>query len=71
MAKGGKMGEVVEVDEKGRILIPISIRNTLGIEKGVKLVLEIRGSEIVMTPLDKRELESMGEHELNKFLSRP
>jgi AbrB family looped-hinge helix DNA binding protein len=46
------MGEIVEVDEKGRILIPISIRNTLGIEKGVKLVLEIRGSEIVITRIE-------------------
>jgi len=46
------MGEMVEVDSKGRIVIPIHIRNTLGIEKGAKLILEIRHSEIVITRLE-------------------
>jgi AbrB family looped-hinge helix DNA binding protein len=45
------MGEVVEVDSNGRIVIPISIRDKLGIENGVRLVLEIKGDEIVLTRL--------------------
>jgi AbrB family looped-hinge helix DNA binding protein len=47
-ARGGKMGEVVEVDSKGRIAIPSSIRNKFGLGKGKQSVVEIRGDEIVV-----------------------
>ena len=43
----GKIGEVVEVDSKGRIVIPVSIRDRFGIGGGSKLVLELRDSEIL------------------------
>ncbi len=66
-ARGGKMGEVVEVDEKGRILIPISMRNALGIEKGLKLVLDIRGREIVIARIDIQPAKDDPE-ELKGFL---
>lgn len=61
------MGEIVEMDEKGRIVIPISVRNTFGIEKGVKLVLEIRGNEIVITKIEIQPAKEEPE-ELKGFL---
>lgn len=62
------MGEIVEMDSKGRILIPISIRNTLGIEKGVKLVLEIRDNQIVITRIEIQPAKE-GHQELKGFLT--
>ncbi|MGD0550677.1 MAG: AbrB/MazE/SpoVT family DNA-binding domain-containing protein [Candidatus Bathyarchaeia archaeon] len=35
------MGEIVEVDEKGRIVIPATVREKLGVGKGSQLTLEI------------------------------
>lgn len=64
------MGEVVEVDEKGRILIPISIRNILSIEKGIKLVLEVRDNQIVITRIEPQltKLTEEQPEELKSFL---
>ena len=43
------MGEIVEVDSKGRIVIPSSIRSKLGLGEGTQLVLEVRGDEVVLS----------------------
>jgi AbrB family looped-hinge helix DNA binding protein len=48
-AIGGKMGEIVEMDSKGRIVIPSSIRNRFGLGEGALLLIEIRGDEIVLS----------------------
>ncbi len=34
MQEVGNVGEIVEVDAKGRIVIPIELREKFGIEKG-------------------------------------
>jgi len=68
MARGGKMAEIVEVDEKGRIVIPSSIRDKLGIERGAKLVLEVGDNEIVLSRIDVFQPKKEESQELKAFL---
>ena len=37
------MGIIVRVDERGRIVIPSKIRESLGIRRGARLELEVEG----------------------------
>ena len=37
---GGKMAEIVSIDKAGRIVIPKSIRDSLGIEDGTRFILD-------------------------------
>lgn len=45
---GIKMGKITELEERGRIVIPKSIRQELKIRAGQKLLIEKRDSEIVL-----------------------
>lgn len=47
------MGEVVEMDNKGRIAIPSSIRNRFGLNEGAHLVVETRDDEIVVCKIHR------------------
>jgi AbrB family looped-hinge helix DNA binding protein len=49
----------VTVTAKGQISIPARIRKRLRIEKGVRLRIEERGDEIVLTPLTPEYLDRM------------
>jgi AbrB family looped-hinge helix DNA binding protein len=51
------MGEVVETDSKGRIVIPSSIRNKFGLDKGSQLLIESRDNEIVLSQIVPKALE--------------
>ena len=51
------MGEVVEIDSKGRIVIPSSIRNKFGLSDGARLVIEIRDDEIVLLRIVSKTTE--------------
>jgi len=64
------MGEIVEMDSKGRIVIPSSIRNKFGLSDGVHLVIEIRGDEIVVCKIHGAAAESVKENDLDDFLLR-
>lgn len=66
------MGEVVEVDSKGRIVIPSSIRSKLGLEKGTSLQAEVRGDEIVLSKIvaEAEQVESEA-NSLKGFLLNP
>jgi len=46
------MGLTVRVGRKGTIVLPKSVRESLGITEGTLLELEVRGHEIVLRPLD-------------------
>ncbi len=47
----GFMDEKVMLDEKGRLLIPKSMREKLGFHEGVKLKLTVEDGRIVITKL--------------------
>ncbi len=53
-----KLAEIVRVDSKGRITIPMVVREALGIVEGMNLVLiaDIDKKEIVVSPLPARAL---------------
>ncbi len=53
-----KLAEIVRVDSKGRITIPMVVREALGIVEGMNLVLiaDIDKKEIVVSPLPARVL---------------
>jgi len=69
-AIGGKMGEVVEIDSKGRIVIPSSIRNKLGLSAGTALVVDIKGDEIVLSQIATEVVNQVKPDDLKDFLSR-
>ncbi len=46
------MSPTIRVGRKGTIVLPKSVRESLGIAEGTLLELEVRGREIVLRPLD-------------------
>ena len=46
------MSLTIRVGRKGTIVLPKSVRESLGIAEGTLLELEVRGREIVLRPLD-------------------
>ena len=46
------MGEIVEMDGKGRIVIPKGIREKLDLSEGKKLSVETDGNRIVLKAID-------------------
>lgn len=48
-----------KVTSKGQVVIPAAIRKRLGITKGMRLVVETRGDEIVMRPATKAYFDSL------------
>jgi AbrB family looped-hinge helix DNA binding protein len=67
MARGGKMGEVVQIDSKGRIVIPRPIRNRLGLREGTQVLVEATGEEIVLSRVQIQPAKE-GPQELKSFL---
>ena len=56
---GIKMGKLSTLEERGRILIPKSLRDELKLKPGQKLLVERRGSEIVFKPtIDLKKFSS-------------
>ncbi len=61
MRKAGKTSEktlygVVKVSSKGQIIIPVDLRNDLGIKNGDQLyILKNKHDDILMVSLDKME----------------
>ena len=47
---GKHMGNEVEIEERGRILIPKELREEMKLKSGQKLLIERRGKEIIMKP---------------------
>ena len=45
------LSKTIRLGKKGTIVIPKEIRDSLHLSEGTPLVLEVRGSEIVMRPL--------------------
>jgi AbrB family looped-hinge helix DNA binding protein len=56
------MDEKAVLDEKGRVLIPKSMREKLGLHEGVKLKLSVEDGKIVITKLVSPE-EFIGDME--------
>jgi len=53
------MGKEVEVEERGRILIPKELREELHLRPGQKLLIERKGKEIIVkAPIDASEFIS-------------
>jgi len=53
------MGIIVRVDERGRIVIPSKIRESLRIRRGARLELEVKGGRIVLRPAPRISIESL------------
>jgi AbrB family looped-hinge helix DNA binding protein len=49
--KRGKMSSSAVVSSKGQVTLPVAMRTQLGIEPGSQIQFEVRGKEIVITPL--------------------
>jgi len=50
------MGKEIEIEERGRILIPKELREELRLKSGQKLLVERRGKEIVIKlPVNKNK----------------
>ena len=47
---GKHMGNEVEIEERGRILIPKELREEMKLKSGQKLLIERRGKEIIIKP---------------------
>jgi AbrB family looped-hinge helix DNA binding protein len=59
MGMGTNMGKEVEIEERGRVLIPKEIREEMRLKTGQKLSVEKRGEEIVIKPsVDSRKFVS-------------
>jgi len=69
IARGGEMGEVVEMDSKGRVVIPSEIRNKLGLSETSTLVVDIRGEEIVLHGISKQFVMESETDNLTDFLT--
>ena len=63
------MGEVVEMDSKGRVVIPSEIRNKLGLSETSTLVVDIRGEEIVLHGISKQFVMESETDNLTDFLT--
>ena len=48
---------ITTITTKGQIVIPSKIRRQRGLKKGTKMILEERGEELVLKPLDSDYLE--------------
>ena len=59
------MAEIVETDGSGRIVIPKSVRQELGIKEKTKFLLSTRGrSQLLLQKLDVNEIAKRLEEEL-------
>ena len=64
------MGWIVRLNGKGRVVIPIEIREKLGIKKGDNLMLDVREDEITLTILSGKKAENSRAIHLKSFLER-
>lgn len=51
------MRETLKVSSRGQITLPASIRKRIGIQEGSAVVIEDRGSEVVLKPAAIFEIE--------------
>jgi len=51
--------DIVKVQERGQITIPVELREKLGIEKGGKLVISIQSDAVVLEPIKKGRREQL------------
>lgn len=68
------MTEVVNVGEKGQIVIPKKIRNDLKIEKGTRLLVSEEKDKIVLKPArltEKQLFMLLGEESLKRTWDNP
>jgi len=57
----------VSIDKFGRIVIPAQIRKKLGIKAGNELIIELRGSMIVIRPV--RDIDKVVDEWFEKMVS--
>ena len=62
-----EMGFRVSIDKFGRIVIPAQVRKKLGIKAGSELIVELRGSTIVIRPM--RDIDEVVDKWFEKMVS--
>ena len=53
------MHEIANIDKFGRILIPKSMRELLGLSKSNTVFIEDRNHELVITPVHKKAIDTV------------
>ena len=61
------MSETLIVSSRGQITLPAAIRKRLGISGGDVVILEDRGSEIVLKPGVVLEIQHYGEEDIARW----
>jgi len=64
------MGEIVEVDSQGRIVIPSSIRNKFGLKEGTQLAVETKSDGIAVHKISEIGVNRTKSDNPKDFLSR-
>ena len=60
------MGEIVKIDEKGRIVIPVEIRDKMGLKKGDNLTLDVKDIRLILSPI-RTDIPDLKENNSSTF----
>ena len=56
--------QILNIDELGRIALPLSLRQKLGINRSSRLSLEVKNDEIIIRQIVKEEADLIYENDL-------
>jgi antitoxin PrlF len=51
--------QTATVSSKGQLVIPVEIRNSLGISPGTRVVLTVEGNRIILQPVNKNLVDQL------------
>jgi len=54
------MGSVL-ISTKGQIVLPVAVRNALGLKPGMRVSVEVRGKQALITPAPAKKTASLQE----------
>ena len=61
------MSTIVKVDEKGRVIIPKSIREKVKLKEGNYVNVKVEGKTIVMEPLESIAVKYFGAFKISRW----
>lgn len=60
--------EIITIGRRGQITLPLSVRKTLGLKQGDVLILERKGSEVVIKPAKVTPIRIYSDSEVEEFV---